>query len=93
MPPFIRGVNFSHARRRLRLVGWEDAGQEGSHLHLTHLYVPDVVLALPDHRNRDLDPRTLGSVIQEAGLTAGQFAGLTGSGHQRIRREVYGMDE
>lgn len=97
MPPFIRGVTFTDALRRFKLVGWREAGQAGSHCFLEHPRRPGISLNLPDHRQRDLDPRTLGRAVEMAGLTAEQFRQLTGSGHQRnarsIQREVYGMED
>lgn len=97
MPPLIRGVSFVEALRRFKLIGWLEDGQEGSHRRLVHPNMPGVRLELPDHRHRDLNPRTLGGIVEKAGLTAAEFAALTGNGHrrnaQRIRREVYRMDE
>ena len=97
MPPFIRGVSFADALTRLKLVGWQEQWQEGSHLRLVHPRKQGVVLILPDHRRRDMSPRTLGNVVEDAGLTERQFASLTGSGHRRnarqIRRGVYGMED
>ena len=96
MPPFIRGVSFAEALRRFKSIGWREDGQEGSHLHLTHPNMNGVRLELPDHRRHDLDPSTLGGIVEKAGLTGPQFRQLTGSGQRqnarRIRREVYGME-
>ena len=97
MPPFIRGVSFADAVRRFRLIGWQDDGQEGSHFRLAHPNMPGVRLNLPDHRGQDLAPATLGKDVEDAGLTAEQFARLTGGGRRRnareIRRTVYGMED
>ena len=97
MPPFIRGVSFADAARRFRLIGWQDDGQEGSHFRLVHPNMPGVRLNLPDHMGQDLAPGTLGKNVEDSGLTAEQFRQLTGNGHrrnaQRIRREVYGMED
>ena len=64
---------------------------------MVHPKMPEAILILPDHRGRDLDPTTLGTVVEDASLTAEQFLRLTGSGHRqyarRIRREVYGMED
>jgi predicted RNA binding protein YcfA (HicA-like mRNA interferase family) len=97
MPPFIRSVAFADAMTRLKMVGWRDDGQEGSHHYLVHPKMPGVRLSLPDHRRHDMDPLTLGRTIESAGLTREQFLRLTGSGYRRyareIRREVYGMED
>ena len=97
MPPYVPGVSFADALARFKLVGWEQMNQEGSHVALRHPNLPDVIIRLPDHRRRDLKPGTLGVAVEAAGLTAGQFLRLTGSGHRRyarqIRREVYGMED
>ena len=97
MPPFVSGISFTEALRRFRLIGWREAGQEGSHLVLEHTSLPGALVRLPDHRRRDLKPGTLGEAIEMAGLTKDQFLSLAGSGYRRnarrIRREVYGMEE
>ena len=97
MPPFIRGVSFTEALRRFKAVGWREDGQEGSHLRLIHPNMDGVRLELPDHRRHDLHPRTLGSLVEKAGLTGPQFQQLTGNGHrqnaEQIRRQVYGMED
>ena len=97
MPSYVRGVSFADALARFNLVGWEQINQEGSHVALRHPNLPDVIIRLPDHRHRDLKPRTLGAAVEAAGLTAAQFGQLSGSGRRRnarrIRREVYGMED
>ena len=94
MPPFIREVSFADALERFRLVGWRDDGQSGSHRSLARPARPGVRLHLPDHRRQDLDPMTLGRIVESAGLTREQFGQLSGQGHLRrareIRRQVYG---
>ena len=96
MPPFVPGVSFAEALARFRAVGWREHDQTGSHLYLAHPKRPGVLLALPDHRRRDLRPGTLGGEVEKADLTAEQFHSLAGSGRHRnarqIRREVYGME-
>ena len=95
MPPFVRGVSFNDAIARFKLIGWQDDGQAGSHHYLKHPKMPGVRLNLPDHRQHDMEPLTLGKNLESAGITLQQFMGLTGSGRRRnarrIRREVYGM--
>ena len=95
MPPFITGISFNDALARFRAIGWNEAGQEGSHRKLEHPNWPAPIY-LPDHRQRDLRPGTLGGEVAKAGLTAEQFHSLAGSGRRRnarqIRREVYGME-
>ena len=95
MPPYIPGVSFADALARFKLVGWEEAGQAGSHLVLEHPCLPGVVVRLPDHRRRDLKPGTLGEAVEAAGLAKDQFFSLAGKGYRRnasrIRKEVYGM--
>jgi predicted RNA binding protein YcfA (HicA-like mRNA interferase family) len=97
MPSYVRGVSFADALARFNLVGWEQVNQEGSHVALRHPNLPDVIIRLPDHRRRDLKPRTLGAAVEAAGLTAEQFLRLAGNGSRRyarqIRREVYGMED
>jgi predicted RNA binding protein YcfA (HicA-like mRNA interferase family) len=97
MPPFIRGIAFEDAVGRLKMVGWQDYGQAGSHRFMVNQKMPGVRLDLPDHRRHDVDPVTLGRVVELAGLTREQFLRLTGSGSRRyagqIRREVYGMED
>ena len=97
MPPFIPGVSFGEALKRFKLIGWKEVGQEGSHVALEHPSMPGAIVRLPDHRRKDLNPRTLGEAVATAGLTRDQFVSLSGPGYRRnarrIRMEVYEMAE
>ncbi len=95
MPPLIHGISFADAIARLRLVGWLDLRQRGSHVILRHPNLPGVLLNLPRHPGKDLNPALLGAEVERAGLTREQFLSLAGSGRRRnartIKRDVYGM--
>ena len=49
--------------------------QSGSHIQLRHLYEVGLRVTIPFHR-KELAPKTLKSIIQQAGLTVEQFIEL-----------------
>ena len=61
--------------RALRRAGWFDHHKRGSHVYLRH---PDRrgQLTVPVHRGRDLLPKTLASILDQAGMTADELREL-----------------
>ena len=55
----------------LESVGYEFAGQAGSHRHYRHLSPPHVKITVPDHH--ELKRSTLKSILRAAGLSNEQF--------------------
>jgi predicted RNA binding protein YcfA (HicA-like mRNA interferase family) len=52
--------------RRMESDGWYLARQRGSHRQMKHADKPQTV-TLPGHPNDDLNPRTLQSILKQAG--------------------------
>jgi predicted RNA binding protein YcfA (HicA-like mRNA interferase family) len=54
----------------LRFDGWRLARQRSSHRHFKHAQKPGVV-TVPGKPNDDLHPKTLASILKQAGLEEG----------------------
>ncbi len=50
--------------------GWHEVRVRGSHRHFRHLTKPGTV-TVPGAMNENLHPKTLGSVLKQAGLRKG----------------------
>ena len=58
----------------LKRAGFDELRQRGSHLHLYNQHLERVV-TVPMHRGT-LNPKTLSSILRQAGLAADQFREL-----------------
>lgn len=74
MPKMPR-VNVREAERAIIRDGWYLAGGSGSHRQYRHAIKAGYV-TIPFHVGRILDPKTLRSIIQQAGLIVDQFRDL-----------------
>jgi len=72
--PKLPRVTATEMLRALHRDGWYDHAQEGSHLALKHP-VKTGRVTLPMHR-RDLNTRTVSSILKQAGLTADELRRL-----------------
>ena len=63
------------AIRALKRAHFYEFHQSGSHIQLRHLDNPSLRITIPFHR-KDLTPKTLKSIIKQAGLTVDEFIGL-----------------
>ena len=61
--------------RALKRARFYEFHQSGSHIQLRHLDKPKFRVTIPFHR-KDLTPKTLKSIIQQAGLTVDEFIEL-----------------
>ncbi|MER3486297.1 MAG: hypothetical protein C4345_10310 [Chloroflexota bacterium] len=61
--------------RALQRAGWQVARQRGSHLSLIHPGKRGTVI-VPVHAGRIIKPRTLLTILQQAGLTADELRAL-----------------
>lgn len=61
--------------RALHRVGWDATRQSGSHLILRHPTKPGRVV-VPRHAGVTLKPKTLATILEQAGLTAGDLEEL-----------------
>ena len=61
--------------RALKRAHFYEYHSAGSHIQLRHLNDPDKRVTIPFKR-RDLAPKTLKSIIEQAGLTTDEFINL-----------------
>jgi len=68
MTPKMPRITATDLLRALRRVGWVEAHQEGSHIQLRH---PEKAgrVTVAYHRGDILNPKTLSSALEQAGLT------------------------
>jgi len=59
----------------LRKAGFEVVGIRGSHHYLYHAQ-RDVIVTVPVHSVRTLAPRTLQTILLQAGITVDEFRAL-----------------
>jgi predicted RNA binding protein YcfA (HicA-like mRNA interferase family) len=70
--PRITAAQLLHALRR---DGWEIERQRGVHAQLAHPTKPGLV-TVPRHPGEILKPKTLASILDQAGLTVDDLRGL-----------------
>ena len=68
-------VNAAQVLRALARDGWYESRQSGSHKILRHATKPGIVV-VAYHVGDILRPKTLQSIIEDAGLTVEQFGRL-----------------
>jgi predicted RNA binding protein YcfA (HicA-like mRNA interferase family) len=61
--------------RALKHAGWQPVRQSGSHVTLKHPTKPGIV-TVPKHAKVILKPKTLSSILEQAGLTANELREL-----------------
>lgn len=61
--------------RALKRARFYEFHQSGSHIQFKHLYNKNLKVTVPFHK-KDLTPKTLKSIINQAGLTIEQFIKL-----------------
>lgn len=62
--------------RALGQAGWYRDSQRGSHAYLRHPDRPGRRVTVPVHAGETIKPKTLLSILDQAGLTAAQFREL-----------------
>jgi predicted RNA binding protein YcfA (HicA-like mRNA interferase family) len=75
MSPRLPRVTAVEVIRALGRAGWYEARQAGSHRQLRHTERPGKV-TVPVHSGRELAPKTLQSILDQAGLSVTQFLEL-----------------
>lgn len=73
--PRLPRVSAAEARRVIMRDGWRLARTRGSHEQYEHLTKPGMV-TIPAHAGVTLAPKTIKSIIVQAGLTIDQFIAL-----------------
>ena len=61
--------------RALRRAGWQPVRQSGSHVTLKHPSKPGSV-TVPKHANVIIKPKTLASILEQAGLSTDELREL-----------------
>ncbi len=69
-------VTAAEALRALRRAGWQELRQTGSHVQLRHPAFPNRRVTVAVHAGTILHPKTLRSMIDQAGLSVDQFREL-----------------
>ena len=62
--------------RVLRRAGWYVDYQHGSHVYLRHPDRPDMRVTVPVHTGEIIKPKTLQSILEQAGLSVDEFREL-----------------
>lgn len=73
--PRLPRIPSSLVIRTLKRARFHEFHQSGSHIQLRHFNNPKLRLTIPFHR-KDLMPKTLKSIIKQAGLTVEEFLKL-----------------
>jgi predicted RNA binding protein YcfA (HicA-like mRNA interferase family) len=73
--PRLPRITGDEALRALRKAGWREARRRGSHVILHHKSGPGRVV-VPIHTGAILKPKTLLSILDQAGIDVEQFRGL-----------------
>lgn len=74
---FIPIIRASRLIPVLIRAGFRIVRQVGSHIHLEHIFAKGRKVTVPMH-NKDLPPKTLLSILKQAGLTVQEFLKLIG---------------
>jgi predicted RNA binding protein YcfA (HicA-like mRNA interferase family) len=70
--PRLPRITARDAERAIMKDGWLISGSRGSHRQYNHPTKAGRV-TIPMHRGATLDPKTTKSIVDQAGLTVGQF--------------------
>jgi len=73
--PRLPRITGQQALRALRRAGWNDVRRKGSHVLLHHESRPGRVV-VPMHAGKTLKPKTLLSILDQAGIDPDQLRGL-----------------
>jgi predicted RNA binding protein YcfA (HicA-like mRNA interferase family) len=73
--PRLPRITGDEALRALRKAGWREVRRRGSHVMLHHESRPGR-LVVPVHAGTILKPKTLLSILDQAGIDAEQLRGL-----------------
>ena len=75
MTPRAPRITGAQAVSALTREGWQVARQAGSHVHLKHP-LKSARVTVPVHAGEILKPKTLASILEQAGLTVEEFRKL-----------------
>jgi predicted RNA binding protein YcfA (HicA-like mRNA interferase family) len=69
-------VTAVEALRVLKRAGWQELRQSGSHVQLGHPDRPGMRVTVARHSGTILHPKTLSTILQQAGMTVARFKEL-----------------
>lgn len=75
MSPSLPLIAAVELLRALKHAGWQPVRQSGSHVTLKHSIKPGTV-TVPRHANVIIKPKTLSSILEQAGLTINELREL-----------------
>ena len=75
MSPRLPRITSAELRGALYRDGWLDRRQSGGHLHLAHPTKPGRV-TVSTHAGEIIKPKTLATILDQAGLTVDELRGL-----------------
>jgi predicted RNA binding protein YcfA (HicA-like mRNA interferase family) len=87
MAPLIPGITYREAQTIIELLGWAFDSQRGSHVAFTHPKRPGEKITITNHLG-DINPATMGSVVEQMGLSRADFLRLRGQGRRRYARNL-----
>jgi predicted RNA binding protein YcfA (HicA-like mRNA interferase family) len=70
MSPRLPRVTGAETLRALRRAGWYVDHQKGSHVYLRHADRPGMRVTVAAHTGEMIAPKTLQSILEQAGLSA-----------------------
>jgi predicted RNA binding protein YcfA (HicA-like mRNA interferase family) len=76
MSPKLPRITGTEVIRALRQVGWYPYHQHGSHVYLRNPNYPDKRVTIPVHSGEIIKPKTLQSILKQAGLSVTDFREL-----------------
>jgi predicted RNA binding protein YcfA (HicA-like mRNA interferase family) len=76
MNPKLPRVSGERVTRALKRAGWYEHHKRGSHVYLRHSGLPGVQVTVSVHGGQDLLPKTLSSILKQAGLEVEEFLRL-----------------
>ena len=74
--PRLPRITGNQALRALRRAGWTTERVRGSHHILVHAARPGATVVVPVHAGEILRPKTLSTILEQAGLTVEHFIDL-----------------
>jgi len=76
MSPKLPRITGTEVIRVLRQVGWYVHHQRGSHVYLKHSDYPHMRITVAIHAGETIKPKTLQSILKQAGLSINEFQEL-----------------
>jgi len=74
--PKLPRITGAEIIRALRRAGWYIHYQHGSHVYLKHSDYPHMRITVPVHAGEIIKPKTLQSILKQAGLSVNEFQEL-----------------